>query len=93
MKRTISLRKLLISALVCLCAVCLFVGAGRLIAGVASADEADYAAENWTAYPQNDFTPCDKGNTSEQKSDYLVGSRELRLTGGAGAVGAANGSA
>lgn len=66
-------------------------------AATASATEAeaqgDYIAENWTAMPADDFTKCDKGNTSSQSRDYVAGRREIQLTGGAGAVSAGGGSA
>lgn len=49
--------------------------------------------QEFTEDPVNDWTKSDKGNVSEISREYLSGSEELRLTGGAGAVTSPTGSA
>ena len=95
MKRTVSVSKLtttIVVALLVFAALCVSIAAfGGARVGAETSDV--YRAENWTEYPANDFVKNDKGNTTEQVAEYLPGSKELRLTGGAGAVGAPGGTA
>lgn len=96
MKRTVSVSRLSIALLIALLfSAAIGVWAFGSHADPAAADEAafDYAVEAWEEFPQNDFVKNDKGNTTEQVTEYLPGSKELRLTGGGGSVTSPTGSA
>lgn len=80
-----------IAVLIMLAIITAFCATAATASATAAEAQGDYIAENWAAMPADDFTKCDKGNTSSQSRDYVAGRREIQLTGGAGAVSAGGG--